>query len=112
ARLPRDVGADAGRRRRFGGRRLEPGRRHRVSDWSRYDESDAKVRPGKGSRPRSKNRPAHSDAVDGMVVGVDRGRYTVRVDDVTVMAVKARELGRRGLVVGDAVGLVGDVSGT
>ncbi len=29
-----------------------------------------------------------------------------------VMAVKARELGRRGLVVGDRVGLVGDVSGT
>lgn len=83
-----------------------------MSDWSRYDESDAKVRPGKGSRPRSKNRPAHADAVDGMVVGVDRGRYTVRVDDVTVTAVKARELGRRGLVVGDAVGLVGDVSGT
>jgi ribosome biogenesis GTPase len=83
-----------------------------VTDWSRYDESDAKVRPGKGSRPRSKQRPAHADAVDGMVVGVDRGRYTVEVGGATVMAVKARELGRRGLVVGDAVGLVGDVSGT
>jgi len=82
-----------------------------VSDWGHYDESDAKVRPGRGSRPRSKRRPAHEDAVAGTVISVDRGRYTVHVDDVVVTAVKARELGRRGLVVGDVVGLVGDVSG-
>nr|PZM97602.1 MAG: ribosome small subunit-dependent GTPase A [Actinomycetota bacterium] len=82
-----------------------------MSDWSRYDESDAKVRPGRGSRPRSKIRPSHDDAVDGTVIAVDRGRCTVRTADATVVAVKARELGRRGIVVGDAVGLVGDVSG-
>jgi len=82
-----------------------------VSDWSRYDESDAKVRPGRGSRPRSKIRPSHNDAVDGTVIAVDRGRYTVQLDDVVVAAVKARELGRRGLVVGDFVGVVGDTSG-
>ena len=82
-----------------------------MSDWSRYDESDAKVRPGRGSRPRSKVRPAHADAVDGVVIAVDRGRYTVRTADAVVTAVKARELGRRGLVVGDSVGVVGDVSG-
>lgn len=82
-----------------------------MSRWAHYDESDARVRPGKGSRPRSKNRPAHDDAVDGTVVAVDRGRYTVRVNGAVVMAVKARELGRRGLVVGDSVGVVGDVSG-
>ncbi len=84
-----------------------------MSDWSRYDESDAKVRPGRSSRPRSKIRPAHLDAVDGVVTIVDRGRYTVLTDaGPTVMAVKARELGRRGLVVGDRIGLVGDASGT
>lgn len=77
-----------------------------------YDESDAKVRPNRrGSRPRTKIRPAHEDAVDGTVTAVDRGRYTVQVEDVVVTAVKARELGRRGLVIGDRVGLVGDVSG-
>ena len=53
------------------------------------------------------------DAVDGVVTIVDRGRYTVLTNaGPTVMAVKARELGRRGLVVGDRVGLVGDASGT
>lgn len=78
-----------------------------------YDESDARVRPGKrGSRPRSKNRPAHADAEPGTVVGVDRGRLAVHMDDgVALTAVKARELGRRGLVVGDRVGVVGDISG-
>lgn len=84
-----------------------------MTDWSRYDESDAKVRPGRGSRPRSKRRPAHDDAIDAMVVAVDRGRYTIQTEPgVKVMAVKSRELGRRGLVVGDAVGVVGDTSGT
>lgn len=83
-----------------------------MSDWSRYDESDAKVRPGKGSRPRSKRRPLHEDAISGVVVGVDRGRFTTHLNDGTeVIAVKARELGRRGLVIGDRVGLVGDTTG-
>jgi ribosome biogenesis GTPase len=48
------------------------------------------------------------------VVTVDRGRVTVRLDTpepVEVLAVKARELGRRALAVGDRVSLVGDVSG-
>ena len=84
-----------------------------MTDWSHYDESDAKVRPGRPSRPRSKQRPAHEDAVQGTVVGVDRGRYAVNIDGgEPVRAVKARELGRRGLVVGDWVGVVGDTSGT
>ena len=84
-----------------------------MSDWSSYDESDAKVRPGRRSRPRSKIRPAHADAVDGTVITVDRGRYTVLTDaGPRVVGVKARELGRRGLVVGDRVGLVGDATGS
>jgi len=85
---------------------------------SDYDESDAKVRPNKrGSRPRSKDRPAHLDAVPARVTTVDRGRYTVLVgdgltDERVVTAMRARELGRKGIVVGDDVALVGDVSGS
>jgi len=52
------------------------------------------------------------------VVAVDRGRYTcVTADDpttddvATVTAMRARELGRRSVVVGDRVALVGDTSG-
>jgi ribosome biogenesis GTPase len=45
------------------------------------------------------------------VVAVDRGRYTCVVDDLEVTAMRARELGRRSVVVGDRVALVGDTSG-
>ena len=77
-----------------------------------YDESDVRVRPGRrGSRPRTKDRPAHEDAVLGTVVGVDRGRYTTMISGRRVIAMRARELGRKGIVVGDDVALVGDTSG-
>jgi ribosome biogenesis GTPase len=46
-----------------------------------------------------------------MVVTVDRGRYTVLVNDVEVTAMQARELGRKGIAVGDQVSVVGDLSG-
>jgi ribosome biogenesis GTPase len=46
-----------------------------------------------------------------MVVTVDRGRYTVLVGDTEVVAMRARELGRRTIAVGDQVGVVGDLSG-
>jgi ribosome biogenesis GTPase / thiamine phosphate phosphatase len=46
-----------------------------------------------------------------MVVRVDRGRYTVLVDDLPVTAMRARELGRKGVAVGDQVSVVGDLSG-
>lgn len=79
------------------------------------DEDDVRVRPGKGkSRARSKMRPVHSEVMLAMVTTVDRGRFTVSpMDDPTtrVFAVKARELGRKGLVVGDIVDAVGDTSG-
>jgi ribosome biogenesis GTPase len=46
------------------------------------------------------------------VVTVDRGRYTCFIEpDTFVTAMRARELGRRGVVVGDHVQIVGDVSG-
>ncbi|WP_067819470.1 ribosome small subunit-dependent GTPase A [Actinomadura kijaniata] len=77
-----------------------------------YDEDDVRVRPSRrGSRPRTRIRPAHEDAVEGFVVAVDRGRYRCLVEDRTVTAMRARELGRKGVVVGDRVALVGDVSG-
>jgi ribosome biogenesis GTPase len=46
-----------------------------------------------------------------VVVTVDRGRFTLLVDGVKVMAMKSRPLGRKGVVVGDRVRVVGDVSG-
>lgn len=65
----------------------------------------------RNSRPRSKDRPAHADALIGMVTGVDRGRYTTVVDDHPVIAMRAREVGRHRIVVGDRVAMVGDTSG-
>ena len=51
---------------------------------SGWDESDVRVRPNKkGSRPRTKDRPAHEDAVIGRIITVDRGRYTAVVDEDT-----------------------------
>ncbi|WP_026917196.1 ribosome small subunit-dependent GTPase A [Gordonia shandongensis] len=84
-----------------------------------YDESDVRIRPGRGSRPRTKNRPAHEDAETATVVSVDRGRWGCVVDDANgradpdrrVVAMRARELGRTPIVVGDRVGVVGDLTG-
>lgn len=82
-----------------------------------FDEESIRSRPSRrGSRPRTKRRPAHEDAVPGMVIGVDRGRYSVLLTGTggrpePITAIKARNLGRRALVVGDNVALVGDVTG-
>lgn len=76
------------------------------------DEDDIRVRPGRhGSRPRTHTRPKHEDAAEGFVLTVDRGRITCLVEDRTVIAMKARELGRKSVVVGDRVGIVGDATG-
>lgn len=79
-----------------------------------YDESDVRVRPGRGSRPRTKTRPSHDDAEFGMVVTKDRGRWGVVLDERedAVVCMRARELGRTAIEVGDRVGVVGDTSGT
>jgi ribosome biogenesis GTPase / thiamine phosphate phosphatase len=45
------------------------------------------------------------------VVAVDRGRYTCDLGGRQVLAMRARELGRRGVVVGDRVAIVGDLTG-
>ncbi|HTX95012.1 MAG TPA: ribosome small subunit-dependent GTPase A [Mycobacterium sp.] len=79
-----------------------------------YDEADVKVRSGRGSRPRTKTRPEHADAEPAMVVSVDRGRWGCVLGgdpDRRVTAMRARELGRTPIVVGDDVDVVGDLSG-
>lgn len=82
-----------------------------------WDESDVRVRPNKkGSKPRTKDRPAYAEAVIGRIVTVDRGRYTAIVDESgpqerLLVAARARELRRSPVVVGDFVALVGDTSG-
>ena len=86
----------------------------RRGDWSRLDETDVRVRPGRGTRPRSKRRPEHADALSAMVVGKDRGRWTCAVEgdkDRLLVAMRARELGRTPVVIGDRVDVVGDTSG-
>ncbi|BBZ10121.1 ribosome small subunit-dependent GTPase A [Mycobacterium branderi] len=79
-----------------------------------YDESDVKIRSGRGSRPRTKTRPRHADAETALVVSVDRGRWGCVLGgdpDRRVTAMRARELGRTPIVVGDEVDVVGDLSG-
>lgn len=86
-------------------------------DARSWDESDVRIRPNKkGSRPRTKDRPAHEDAVIGRIITVDRGRYTAILDEDTtderiVIAARARELRRSPVVPGDFVALVGNTSG-
>ena len=82
------------------------GSRRGTSSW---DESDVRIRPNKkGSRPRTKDRPAHEDAVTGRIITVDRGRYTAVVAEGTpeerkIIAARARELRRSPVVAGDFV---------
>ncbi|MCZ4078303.1 MULTISPECIES: ribosome small subunit-dependent GTPase A [unclassified Rhodococcus (in: high G+C Gram-positive bacteria)] len=80
----------------------------------RYDESDVRIRPGKSSRPRTKTRPEHADAESAMVVAVDRGRWGCVLGgdpNRPVVTMRARELGRTPIVVGDDVDIVGDLTG-
>jgi ribosome biogenesis GTPase len=77
-------------------------------------EHESFDRPRRRTRPRTKDRPTYDDAVEAIVVTVDRGRYTCRLvsdEDVVITAMKSRPLGRKGVVVGDRVRVVGDVSG-
>jgi ribosome biogenesis GTPase len=79
------------------------------ADGGRFD------RPRRHTRPRTKDRPSYEDAVIALVVTVDRGRLTCLVEQDgeqrTVLAMKSRPLGRKGVVVGDRVRIVGDLSG-
>ena len=78
----------------------------------RPEESDIRIRPAKSTRRRSKDRPSHSDSIAAQVITVDRGRTLCRIaSGQLVSAMKARELGKNSVVVGDLVNIVGDVSG-
>ena len=87
-------------------RTVSPGQR-------RYGEQDQEhyERPRRHTRPRTKERPSYDDAHDGLVLAVDRGRFGLLVDEHPVTAMKARPLGRKAVVVGDRVRVVGDVTG-
>jgi len=82
-----------------------------------FDEADIRMRPNpKANRPRTKRRPAHADAEIARVLGVDRGRYSVLVDEDgpeerTILATRARELRKQPIVNGDLARVVGDTSG-
>ena len=87
------------------------GRGFDVDDHEQFD------RPRRRTRPRTKERPSYPDAVSGFVITVDRGRYTCVIEGEeedgsprVVTAMKSRPLGRQGVVVGDRVRMVGDVS--
>lgn len=86
-------------------------------DYSEYDEASVRVRPNpKGNKPRTKIRPGHENASTGRVITVDRGRYGVIVGEATaeerqIISTRARELGKKAIVTGDFVDLVGDTTG-
>jgi ribosome biogenesis GTPase / thiamine phosphate phosphatase len=82
-----------------------------------YDESSVRVRPNrKGNKPRTKTRPGHEDALTARVLAVDRGRYTVMLDENTptervLTSARASELRKHAVVTGDRVDIVGDTTG-
>jgi ribosome biogenesis GTPase len=81
-----------------------------------YDESDVRIRPSRTTRRRSKDRPSHDGSQTALVISVDRGRSGCVIEDgphqgQLVVAMKARELGPKSVVVGDSVEIVGDISG-
>ena len=93
--------------------------------WAGLRSGDP-VTTGRYSRPRPRalrapappHPPPHQGPPDlrrrrrrAVVVTVDRGRFTLLVDGHRVMAMKSRPLGRKGVVVGDRVRVVGDTSG-
>ncbi|EZP26012.1 ribosome small subunit-dependent GTPase A [Microbacterium oleivorans] len=82
-----------------------------------FDEADIRMRPNpRANRPRTKRRPAHADAQIARVLGVDRGRYTVLIDEDgpderQILASRARELRKQPIVNGDRARVVGDRTG-
>ncbi len=96
-----------------------------------WDEDDVRVNKSRQfgasnkARPRTKDRPDYSDAKTAKITEVDRGRVKcLLVDSINsinpegksqqsteITAMKARELGKKSVVVGDLVSVVGDLSG-
>lgn len=77
------------------------------------DEDDVRIRPKPSSRPRTKDRPNYSEAKLARIIAIDRGRSAALIESsgVVITAMKARELGKKSIVVGDIVRIVGDTSG-
>ena len=72
------------------------------------DEDDIRSRPARSTKPRSKDRPTYREAIPARVITIDRGRVTCATEDGRhFFAITARELGRRSVVVGDLVAVVG-----
>ena len=92
-----------------------------VSKKGNWDEDDVRVNKSRqfGSsnkaRPRTKDRPDYSKAQVATITEVDRGRVKCLIETdngkLIVTAMKARELGKKSVVVGDLVSIVGDISG-
>jgi ribosome biogenesis GTPase len=92
-----------------------------VKSHSNWDEDDVRIKKSRqfGStnkaRPRTKDRPDYSEALIGTIIEVDRGRVRCLVADshshTLVTAMKARELGKKSVVVGDLVSIVGNTTG-
>lgn len=81
----------------------------RQSGGRNFDERNVRIRATRSTRARSKERPTFSDTFPALVTRVDRGRITCETDDgISITAVKARDLGRKGVVVGDHVAIIGD----
>ncbi len=88
------------------------------SKFESYENYEPRVRQKKSrSKPRSKKRPQYTDAVDGLVIGVDRGRFKTIVSanassETLVSCTKSSELRPESIVTGDQVKITGDVSGS
>lgn len=93
-----------------------------VSKKGNWDEDDVRINKSRqfGSsnkaRPRTKDRPDYSKAQIATITEVDRGRVKCLIESdigkLVVTAMKARELGKKSVVVGDLVSIVGDISGS
>lgn len=84
------------------------------------DEDDVRVNQSRQfgasnkARARTKDRPDYSEAETAKIIEVDRGRVKCLLESdptTEVIAMKARELGKKSVVVGDLVSIVGDLSG-
>ena len=92
-----------------------------VRSKSNWDEDDVRINKSRQfgasnkARPRTKDRPDYSSAQTATIIEVDRGRVKCLIQAPAgkkiITAMKARELGKKSVVVGDLVSIVGDTSG-
>ena len=92
-----------------------------VKSTNNWDEEDVRINKSRQfgasnkARPRTKDRPDYSSAQIATIVEVDRGRVKCLIKTLDgkkiITAMKARELGKKSVVVGDLVSIVGDISG-